>query len=138
MSDETAMSEKRSDSYWELAALVLAVVCGSLLLVVWYGGDLSELFGQTPRQRRGFLAGLGTALVCAVIAHIRIRGPLKATVIAAMCNALVMVLVLSFLAGRVDPFAPIACVTGFLLGLAVAAPVGIVFFVCRKLFQRDE
>jgi uncharacterized membrane protein YjjP (DUF1212 family) len=125
------MSTKEPDDYVEVVLLILAAFCGPLFVIVLYGGDMSELVGATSQGHVRFYIRLGSALLCGTLAHIFIRRPFRASLAAGGIYSLVQPGVSFCITGHVDPFFLIGLFVGFFIGFAVAAPLGVVFRLCR-------
>ena len=126
------MSSKEPDNYIRTVLLILASFCGLLLVVIVYGGNLSELFGRTSKEQIRFFVMLAGALLCAVLAHALLSRWLVACLASGIAFSLLIQVIAFLSAGRLDPFSPIALVVGCLLGFAVAAPVGLIFHFVRS------
>jgi hypothetical protein len=120
------MNSKQPDNYIRTVLLILASFCGLLLVVVVYGGNLSELFGRTSKEQIRFFVMLAGALLCAVLAHTFLGRWFLACLASGAAFSLIIQVIAFLSAGHLDPFFPIPLVVGCLLGFAVAAPVGLI------------
>jgi peptidoglycan/LPS O-acetylase OafA/YrhL len=130
------MNSQEPDNYVRTVLLILVTFCGLLLVVVVYGGNLSELFRRTSKEQIRFFSMLAGALFCAVLAHVLLRRWFLACLASGVAFSLIVQTIAFMSAGHLDPFFLIALVVGCLLGFAVAAPVGLIFHLYRSRTKR--
>jgi hypothetical protein len=131
MQQVTGMSEKASDNYITIVLLILASFGGLMLLLIVYGGNIGELVGRTSKEQLAFLIRLVLAMLCAVLAHAFVRHWFRACLAASLAFSLINVIVSLCGGYTLGPFFAIGLIVLFLLGFAVAAPVGLVFRLLR-------
>ena len=78
------------------------------------------------------------SVLCAVIAHWRVKRYLLATIISSLAAALLFQLAAAWQLGYVDSFAPVAFVVSLLVTTIIGLVVGLLFHVSRRLASRDE
>lgn len=125
------MSQKAPDNYITIVLLILAAFGGLMLLLIVYGGNIGELVGRTSKEQWVFLIRLVLAMLCAVLAHAFVRHWFRACLTASLVFSLIMVGASLCWGYTLGPFFAIGLIVLFLLGFAVAAPVGLVFRLLR-------
>lgn len=126
------MDKKRDDNYVNTVLMILASFCTPLLLMILYGGDLSELWGQSKAARNEFIWMLAGAVLLGTLAHGFLRHYFAACVVSGVSFSL-LVMVLAFLrGGATGAFSVMALLVDGLIGFAAAAPVGLIFHIVRK------